>query len=551
MKILHFTFHISHIRWVILGLIVVVAIVLRFWQLGAVPASPDWDEVALGYNAYSILHTARDEYGAFLPVVMRSFDDYKPALYSYLTIPSITLFGLTVWAVRLPSAVFGVLTVIAVYFLLKELFKRESISLLGSFLLAISPWHVQFSRISFESNVGLAFNVFGALFFLKGLKKQWFLFFSIVSFIASAYVYQSEKVFSPLLLLSLVIIYRKELLKIPKKYLYGAFAIGFVVALPMIWFIFTNKNALERAQGVSVFADQTGLKQDAARLLVDKQNHDYLGLILDNRRFVYIKEIIANYTSHFDPNWLFITGDLSRHHAPNMGLLYLWELPFMLAGIGFLLFGDFDKKTKWTIFSWYLLAPVAASVTTGVPHAVRALNFLPIYQIFTAVGLLGILKIVGKRKIIQWTILGITVVIGGYNIAYYLDQYFVQTNYYTAYDWQYGYAQVVPYVQSVENKYQKIVVSNQPPLDQSYMFFLFYLKYNPALYQQETKNVSGGFREDHIFGKYEFRSIQWGSTVKNEDILYVGRPSDFPANAKKLHEIYYPNGMQAIEIVKE
>ena len=101
--------------------IVCIALLLRFWQLGEVPPSPDWDEVALGYNAYSVSETGRDEYGKFMPIVLRSFDDYKPALYSYLAIPFIKLFGLTVFAVRFPSAIFGVLSVIATYFLIKNL----------------------------------------------------------------------------------------------------------------------------------------------------------------------------------------------------------------------------------------------------------------------------------------------------------------------------------------------------------------------------------------------------------------------------------------------
>src|SRR5450759_4476480 len=91
--------------------IIMLAAGLRLWQLGNVPPSPDWDEVALGYDAYSIIHTGRDEFANFLPVVLRSFDDYKPALYAYLTIPTILVFGLDVFAVRLPSAIFGVISV--------------------------------------------------------------------------------------------------------------------------------------------------------------------------------------------------------------------------------------------------------------------------------------------------------------------------------------------------------------------------------------------------------------------------------------------------------
>src|SRR6266567_6149312 len=134
---------------IILGVILLLALVLRLWQLGAVPPSPDWDEVALGYDAYSLIHTGRDEYGKFLPVVLRSFDDYKPALYAYLTIPTVSLFGLTVIAVRLPSVIFGVLAVLATFYLMRELFKRDSLALVVAFLLAISPWSLQFSCIGF------------------------------------------------------------------------------------------------------------------------------------------------------------------------------------------------------------------------------------------------------------------------------------------------------------------------------------------------------------------------------------------------------------------
>ena len=76
-------------------LILVIASILRLYQLGHVPVSLDWDEVSLGYNAYSILKTGKDEFGQQLPLILRSFDDYKPALYAYLLIPFIFIFGLS------------------------------------------------------------------------------------------------------------------------------------------------------------------------------------------------------------------------------------------------------------------------------------------------------------------------------------------------------------------------------------------------------------------------------------------------------------------------
>lgn len=541
--------------------IILVAIALRFWQLGNIPPSPDWDEVALGYNAYSIMQTGKDEYGKSFPVVLRSFDDYKPALYVYFVIPFIKLFDLTILAVRLPSAIFGILTVLGVFFLTKEIFKKNDIALLSSFLLVISPWHIQFSRIAFESNVGLAFNVFSVLFFLKGLKKPWFLFLSAFLAGINIYVYQSEKVFTPILFLTLIIIFKKELFSISKKYLISAVIIGILVLLPMINYILTNKNVFERAQGVSIFSESTQLlKENSKKLLVDRQNNDILGLVLDNRRLVFTKEILSGYISHFGLNWLFITGDIERHHAPHMGLLYLFELPFLFIGMYKLIFSSFadgfGKKTKLLIFSWFLIAPIPASITSGVPHAVRTLNFLPTFQIFTAIGALVLASFISNIKYqiskiqIKYLIFSLCFLFFIFNFVYYFDQYFVQQNYLYSKNWQYGYKEAIDIVRKIENKYKKIIVSNQPHMDQSYMFFLFYLKYPPKLYQKESKFTSGGFRENHKFGKFEFRPFNF-SNEKDTEVLFVGRIFDFPQNDFGLVKIInFLDGTPAIKIAE-
>src|SRR3989338_11079234 len=109
-------------KYIILVLLVIIGAFLRFYQLGINPPSLNWDEASLGYNAYSILKTGADEYGNFFPISIRSFDDHKPPMYAYLTIPFVAIFGPTEFAVRFPSAVAGVLTVIIMYFLVKELF---------------------------------------------------------------------------------------------------------------------------------------------------------------------------------------------------------------------------------------------------------------------------------------------------------------------------------------------------------------------------------------------------------------------------------------------
>jgi 4-amino-4-deoxy-L-arabinose transferase-like glycosyltransferase len=540
---------------ILLIIILVIASALRLWNLGVVPPSPDWDEAALGYNAYSIMQTGRDEYGKFMPFVLQSFDDYKPAIYMYTIIPFIPFFGVDIVSVRLPSAIFGILTVLATYFLIKELFKRKDIALLTTLLLAISPWHIQFSRIAFETNMGLALNVFSILFFLKGLKNPWLLTLAAFCMGLNVSVYQSERAFTPLLAITLVIIFWKKLFSLPKKYLLASCLVGILVALPLATYIATNSNALARLKGVSIFSEQTKIKLETEkRYLDDKTQDNALGVLFHNKWVGYAREITSGYLSHYDFNWLFLRGDLPRHHAPFMGLLYLWELPFLLVGIYCLVFFKFPLKTKLLIFAWFFLAPIPAAITNGVPHAVRTLNFLPTFQIFIAIGLITIFLTVNKYKkyYLKYLLYCAFSVFVLLNISYYLNQYFVQLNYFTSYDWQFGYKQAVGEVAKVQDKYTKIVVSDMAPMDQSYIFFLFYLKYPPKQYQTE-ENGTGGFREIHTFGKYEFRSIDWEKEAKDDKTLYVGIPSDFsptlPGYDVKI--INYFDNKPAIQVVNK
>ena len=404
------------IKLIVLTIIIVIGAVLRLWQLGAVPSSIDWDEASLGYNAYSIFETGKDEFGKTLPVVLRSFDDYKPALYAYLIIPSYKIFGLNEFPVRFPSAIMGILTLISVYFLVRKLFQKENIALLTTFLLAISPWHIQFSRIAFESNVGLALNIFAATFFLYGLKKHWMLIFAAIFAGLSVHSYQSDRVFTPLFILGMLIIYFKSFIKVPKKYIVSAFVVGLIIILPLVIYICSDSNVLLRAKGTSVFSDNMVLlKDNAKRNEFNIESSNELGKIIDNRRVVYARSVLENYLSHFSPNWL-LRGDIARHHAPEMGLIYIWEFPFILIGIYILLFSKFDKRAKYFIFFWFLLAPIPASITTGVPHAVRTLNFLPTWQIFSALGLIATYSAVSSIRPARHATQGVA---GGYKAKIY------------------------------------------------------------------------------------------------------------------------------------
>jgi 4-amino-4-deoxy-L-arabinose transferase-like glycosyltransferase len=531
-----------------LFLIVGAALVLRLWQLGDVPLSPDWDEAALGYNAYSLFTTGKDEYGAQLPVVLKSFGDYKPALYAYLIIPLIPLFDITLFAVRLPSVIAGIVGIIGMYFLVKQLLASEKLGIVAAFLFAISPWHLQLSRVAFEANVGLTCIILTVLFFLYGLKQGRFLMISAFFAALGLYTYQSEKVFLPLLLLSLVIIYRKELLALPRKWLVGAFITGIVFSLPISLYMIENPESVARARMTSVISrGDSILERSAKRLIRDKQDGDIAGQIFNDRRIVYGKAMLNGYIAHFDPNWLFITGDMPRHHAPGMGLLYIWELPFLIIGfIGILSIKN--RKSLMVILAWLLLAPIPAALTFDVPHAVRTLQLLPVLLVLSAFGLWVSYSTVIKSRSNKVVKLGAMGVFGVFVIStflYYVNQYFVQQNYFYAKDWQYGYKEAVSSVREIKKNYKDVIVSSEVPMDQSYIFFLYYLKYPPEKYHTEQGNDPSV----RSFDMYTFRKLDLEKDKNSKNTLLVGSSRDFPKEVDGIKTVRYPDGTEAIKLV--
>lgn len=535
---------------VILIFILLLGVVLRFYNLGVVPPGPNWDEAALGYNAYSILKTGKDEYGISFPLSLRSFDDYKPPLYMYVTIPSIRIFGLNLWAVRLPSVILGLFAILGTFFLIKSLIyyspKFRQVYLLpflGSLLLAISPWHLQFSRMAFEANLGITLTIWAVVFFFWGFTRGIFFSISALFFSLTIYAYHSQRVFSPLLVFLLGVVFFKSL-QTKKMMVFLAIIVGVLAVLPL-FSVLTDSTTLTRLKGTSALADQTKLlERSAYKLRRDRESGNIVGMIFDNRRVVFIQKLLEGYVSHYSLNWLFIQGDNARHHAPGMGLLYLVELPFFLLGLFVL--ARHGNKMKWVVFGWMCIAPIAASPTTELPHSIRTLVFLPSFQIVIALGLWRFLEYTRKQKnILKIGLPCVLLSAGVLNFTYYLDQYFVQQNREFSKYWQYGYKDAVSYAKAHYSEYEKIVVSTK--LEQPHMFFLFFLQYDPEMYLSEGGTRSGGFEEvKNRFDKYEFRSIYWENELHDGKTLYVGTPGEIHGNLKKI--IYFLNGEEAIKI---
>ena len=529
--------------------ILILAFILRFYKLGQVPLSLDWDENSNAYNAYSILKTGRDEYGTFLPITNQSFDDYKPPLYMYLNVVTVVIFGLTPFAARFPSALFGFLTVPAIYFLAKKLFEKsdvsgqlsvvrsEPIALLAMLMLAISPWHIQFSRVGFEATVGLFTAVVAISFLLYALfpkqedgnfKKSLLWITSGVFFGISLYSYHAERVFLPLLFLTFVIIWRREIFSINKKNLAVFVFTCILFTLPLI--IFLPKEAIsQRFKTTTQDYIVENLDRSVKFIVQDQKEGLGFGKYIHNRRLVIAQGLFSNYLAHFDLNFLFTTGDDNpRHHIEGMGMLYLFELPLIIYGIYQLI----KLKNKQSIFllSWFLISPVASSPTNVSPHAVRSLTMVIAAEIISAYALIKIYQIFKYKRI--FLIASALVIIS--SLLIYLHNYYSHYKYDFASFWQYGYSQAVIESEKVKNQYEKINVDSS--LEQAYIFWLFNTKYDPTSYQQLGSR--------NHFDKYYFNA-QVPASPKE---LYISDAGKFPSGFEVVKTIYYPNGQEAIKI---
>ncbi len=499
----------------LLVLVFALAIFLRFYKLGGIPPSLDWDEASLGYNAYTILRTGRDEYGNFLPISIRSFNDYKASVYVYFSTLPIVFFGLSEFSIRFVSAFFGSLTVLVTFFLIRELVsldkgvkEKESLALLTSFLLSVSPWHLQFSRVAFEANLALFFFVAGGLFLLLSFRKNIFFPLTAVFYGLSVFSYHSTKIVMPVFVLGILLLFGKKVFR-EKKYILIS---GFISFLLIAFFLYSLKlGAASRLGSTSVFLE-------------------------DRNVLATGKQIIANYFSHFDFNFLFVKGDQQlRHHSLDIGQLYLWELPFVIAGIVFLIKNKF--RGKGFIFWWFLTAPLASSLTKDTPNAVRSLLFLPTFQLFTAYGILSLYQSI-RKDILKFSFLAFSFSLFALSFFYYLHIYFVHYPLESSQSWLYGYKQAVEFVNSRKDRYEKIIVTTA--YDQPYIYFLFYQKPLKVLFN------SGEFCKG--FEKLEFRKINWKNDQRLRNSLLIGTKEELPENENIVKEIKFLDGEIAFKI---
>lgn len=542
-------------NWVLIAIILFAA-ALRLIGLSKVPPSLTQDEAALGYNAYSILKTGKDEYGKTLPMIFKSFGDYKPGLYIYLDVPFVSAFGLNEFSTRLPSALAGIIAVYLIYLIAKKLFPdNKNLPLISTFVMAITPWSIYLSRGAWEVNVALTLTLAGIYFFLKSFEKSKYLFLSAVFFALTLITYQGAKLSSAIVIVILIAVYWQELFKISKKYIFGSIALGVIISLPIVLSLFTGQTG--RLDVFSIFSYPR--PKDYTQAFLNEGGEKFGSLsyyLFHSETLNFARGILGRYFNHFSGKFLFFEGDYQnpQHSAPYQGMLLVTDIILILIGIA-AFYRQKLSKSFWFILLWLIFSPLPAVLTRDQVQSVRALNMVVPLAFILAWGLNEVLICINSRKnkIIYLVLLTGFYLVG---FVYFADAYYIHVPKHNSSYWNYGYKQVVEKVSSLQLGYTHIIVEQS--FSQPYIYFLYFQKYDPAKYQKQANLVASSNASDvGLVTKIDnvlFQNIDW-SYISNLHgaLVVVGFQNPIPADLKYdlVDQIYYLNGRDlAFNIIK-
>lgn len=506
---------------VIIGVLVLIGLSLRVYKLGEVPGGFHEDEAHIGYNAYSLLKTAKDKNNVFLPLAIDQFGDFRPAGLHYLTVPSVAIFGLNEFATRLPVAVFGALSIIVIYFLTLEIFQKQSVALLTAGLLTFNPWSIIASRSTSESIVGLFFVMWGAIYIVR-LLRNWklrYLIYSTILFCISFLFYHAPRYFVPFLLayFLFVVLRAKQIKKRAKV----AFGVSIIVVLLFLGFLFKFAGGSGRTAEVSIFDNPATKILQWTQVHEDGGGNVFITRFFHNAVTNYSYTALSNYLEHFSPDFLFLKGGLPpRYKVPWSGNFYPIDGLFFLVGFAFVI-SEFLKKRDhhvWILLIpviWLLLGPIPAAFTfEDIPHFQRSIMMMSGFLMLIGFGIVVLYNAFSSRRwrIVLFTVLGAVYV---YSILLFNHNYFVHSLVHEPWYRNEGQKDLVMAADTYAKQGLHVVMTTQNA--NKLIFYLFYNKVDPAYYQKI------GSPRDHdglTFGNFIFTDSNCPSNNVESLTLY-------------------------------
>lgn len=453
----------KRVQYLALAVIVLFAAVLRLYDLKNLPAGLFCDEAAMGYNAYAIGTTGIDENGASWPLFIWSFGGYKNPTYIYPAALPIRFLGLDEFTTRLPAALYGTGTVVAIFFLGRALF-TPWVGLFAAALLTICPWHLHFSRIAFELISFPFLFITGLTLLARYTQGRRTLPAAMFFFSLCLYAYAIAAVFVPLFLLGFSLLYVPTLLRRWGQTILALLVIAATVA-PIGVFYYRHP------QGTSYAQHTTWVRWDQP---VRPQ----------------LETFRKNYLEFFSQSFLFQRGDPIARHAVRgngFGELLPFFAPLILLGAALMaVWPDrFSKLLLW----WLAVYPVGPSLMTEIPTATRSMIGAPAFCFLAAIAVAAVLRAAGW--LLRWRPLALTVqtaAVAAGVVLYvapqfqrYWHEYTVEYPKYSAPSaggFQYGFRELISVMDPLRSQYKTLLISTTDG-NQNQIFPMFYRHIDP------------------------------------------------------------------------
>lgn len=521
----------------LLLLVTVIGLGLRLFQLGTLPVGFSPDEASYGYNAYSLLQTGRDEWGApwyqLFSSNLRSFGDYRFPLYAFLAVPAVALFGLSEFATRLPNALLGTLAIPATYLLASRLFpsRKSRVALFSTLFLALCSWHISLSRGAFEAN---SLTLFFPLAIYAFLSNRFSI--SALLFGLNFYTYVAAKILSiPFILV----------LGLYKKSFKPTFWLPLLLLCLPGFFAFVGRSGV-RVTDVSIANPTDNWQAVSNRRYEAVLNNfpDPLARLFSNKPLYVLSQFTKNYLGYFSPQFFFTNGSGEDTYGvmSGRGLLYYLQLPLL----ALVLINYFRRPTSTLSFLLILivLSPLAAALSKGGGYAAnRTAALIPFVSIISGLGLYQLMP----------RVRGIFVGLLILSLAFFLEDYYYHSPAKFAVGMHYGWRQLSPDLPRLASNFSNIQVSRG--LSEPHIYIAFYLRVPPSIYQQAAQSWRDFDTRGYLFldqldgytlGNFRFGNIHPQDPV-TQPTLFIGRPEDFGNDITTLSLIIrYPNGKPAI-----
>ena len=515
--------------FLLLFLIFLLGLFLKFYKLGEIPFGFHQDEVVNAYVGKFILKNGADLYGNYWPIFyFDKWGDYPPVLPMYFNGLGSLIFGNTVFGARFFPALLGSLTILAIFFLVKEIFLSEKIGLFSSFILATNPWHIVFSRGGTEGITGLFFYSLSLLFSYRLFNKQCFkfkllsFFFSLLAFIS----YPSYRLIMPLTFLIFLIFSYNNNKKINQFFLFNF--LFFSVFTYIVSQTFWGRARFLQTSIFNIFFT----KEPFWLSFIYNEPNIFLARFFNNKLIYFFREFIKQFFSYFSLNFLFLEGGKPAWFSfPNNGLFYLTDFFLIFLFLIFFIKNSLRKKTQYFLIFLLLVLNIlpAALTIEQTPHTHRSLSSVVFFIIFISSGYFIFLKFFKKKVLIIlfWCVFLL-------EIIFFFYHYFRNISVYTAISRSDGNKQAALYLNRIKSKYRRIHILI------SGWFPIYYLYFSDNYSPHIIGKIEKGMRAKIIDNLHFYNQDCWDKRLI--DKFYLKEKNQiliFHSGCKKLKDPHF------------